>query len=297
MKKSLKSALAVTAAAGLVALAGCSSEPTEALDNGDQQDITVAVFNGWPEGEAVSYLWQAVLEEEGYNVELEYAEVVTGFEGLASGDYDVNLDVWLPVTHESYLESYGDEIVDLGTWNNEATNNIAVNADAPVESLEDLAANAELFGSRIVGIEPGAGLTGLTQDAVIPGYGLDDWTLETSSTAAMLTELTAAEESGENIAVTLWHPHWAYDAFDIKDLADPQGALGDAEGIHSFARADFESDYPTASEWISNFEMDTDTLGGLQNAMFGSEADSSEYEEIVATWISENQEWVDGLTS
>jgi glycine betaine/proline transport system substrate-binding protein len=42
--------------------------------------------------------------------------------------------------------------------------------------------------------------------------------------------------------------------------------------------------------------MDTETLGTLQNAMFNSDAESSEYEEIVNTWISENQEWVDGLT-
>jgi glycine betaine/proline transport system substrate-binding protein len=296
MNTPLRTTLATLAATGLVALAGCSSEPAETLPNGDEKDVTVAVFNGWPEGEAVSYLWSTILEEKGYNVELEYPDIAAGFSGLSTGDYDVNLDVWLPVTHESYIEQFGDDVVDIGAWNTEATNNIAVNADAPVDSLDELADNGDLFNNTIIGIEPGAGLTGLTQDEVMPGYGLDDWELTTSSTATMLTELKAATDAGENIAVTLWHPHWAYDAFDIKDLEDPKGALGDPEGIHSYGSADFETKFPEFAGWLSEFEMDTETLGSLQNVMFNGGAEASEYEEIVATWVAENQEWVDTLT-
>jgi glycine betaine/proline transport system substrate-binding protein len=296
MNTPIRTMLAVVTATGLVALAGCSSEPAEPLANGDQKDVTVAVFNGWPEGEAVSYLWSSILEDEGYNVELEYADVAAGFSGLSTGDYDVNMDVWLPVTHQSYIDSFGDDIVDLGAWNTDATLNVAVNADAPVDSLEELADNADLFNSTLVGIEPGAGLTQVTEEDVIPTYGLEDWELTTSSTATMLTELKAATDAGENIAVTLWHPHWAYDAFDIKDLEDPQGALGDPEGLHSFGSTDFEKNFPAFAGWLSEFEMDTDTLGTLQNAMFNSGADASDYEDIVDAWIVDNQAWVDTLT-
>jgi glycine betaine/proline transport system substrate-binding protein len=296
MNTPIRTMLAVVTATGLVALAGCSSEPAEPLANGDQKDVTVAVFNGWPEGEAVSYLWSSILEDKGYNVELEYADVAAGFSGLSTGDYDVNMDVWLPVTHQSYIDSFGDDIVDLGAWNTDATLNVAVNADAPVDSLEELADNADLFNSTLVGIEPGAGLTQVTEEDVIPTYGLEDWELTTSSTATMLTELKAATDAGENIAVTLWHPHWAYDAFDIKDLEDPQGALGDPEGLHSFGSTDFEKNFPAFAGWLSEFEMDTDTLGTLQNAMFNSGADASDYEDIVDAWIVDNQAWVDTLT-
>ncbi len=298
MKKSIKTAFAFAGAAGLIALAGCSTDAeASSLENGDAQDVTIAVFNGWPEGEAVSYLWAAVLEEEGYNVELEYADVAAGFVGLSSGDYDLNMDVWLPGTHAEYVEEYGDDIVDVGTWNTDATLSIAVNEDAPIDSLSELAENGDLFDNRIIGIEPGAGLTKITEENVIPTYELDEFEFPTSSTAAMLTELKAATDAGENIAVTLWHPHWAYDAFPIKDLTDPEGALGDAEGLHTFSRTGFGDDYPTLNGWLENFEMETAPLDSLQNKMFGTGADASEYEEIVQTWIDENQEWVDGLTA
>ena len=298
MKKPIKSALAILGATGLVALAGCSTDagPAATVANGDARDVSIAVFNGWPEGEAVSHLWAAVLEDKGYDVALEYVDVVPGFVGLSAGDYDLNMDVWLPGTHADYVAEYGDNIVDLGAWNTDATLNIAVNADAPIDSLSELADNADLFGNRIVGIEPGAGLTGITEDSVMPTYGLDSFELTTSSTAGMLAELTAATDAGENIAVTLWHPHWAYAAFPLKDLTDPEGALGDAEGLHSFSRTGFGDDYPTLDGWIQNFTMDSAPLDSLQNDMFGSGADASEYDQIVADWIAENQEWVDTLT-
>ncbi|MGC5077968.1 glycine betaine ABC transporter substrate-binding protein [Agrococcus sp. DT81.2] len=292
---------AAIAAVGALALTGCAAsgaEP-EAGDaaTSDRTDLTIGVFNGWPEGEAVSYLWEAILEEQGYDVELEYADAGPVFAGVAGADYDVTLDGWLPMTHADYLEQFGDDLVDLGAWNEDAVLTLAVNEDAPITSIAELADNADAFGNRIVGIEPGAGLTGATQDSVIPTYGLDGMEFQTSSTPAMLAELSSALDAGENVVVTLWRPHWAYDEFAIRDLEDPEGTLGAAEGIHSIARTGFEEDYPQLTQWLQAFEMDSELLFSLENAMFNSDADASDYEDVVETWISENQEWVDSLTA
>ncbi|MEJ1154309.1 MULTISPECIES: glycine betaine ABC transporter substrate-binding protein [Microbacterium] len=300
-KRNITGALALGAAATMV-LAGCSasSDDTSAeggLDNGDQQDLTIAVFNGWDEGIAASELWKAILEEKGYSVELEYADVAPVYQGLSDDDYDVVLDTWLPITHADYIAEYGDEMVDLGAWNEEAKLTIAVNEDAPIDSLDELAENADLFDNRLVGIEPGSGLNRVTEEVVIPGYGLEDMDYLTSSTPAMLAELTAATEAGENIAVTLWSPHWAYDAFPIKNLEDPEGALGDVEGIHSFGGKSFESNFPTLAGWLTEFKMDSELLYSLENVMFNADEDIEDYSPIVEQWISENQEWVDSLTS
>lgn len=292
---------AAIAAVGALALAGCSAADggtdAEGAAGGDQTDLTIGVFNGWPEGEAVSYLWQAILEEEGYDVSLEYADAGPVFAGVAAGDFDVHLDGWLPLTHADYMDEFGSDLIDLGSWNDDAKLTIAVNEDAPITSLEELADNADAFGNRIVGIEPGAGLTAATQNEVMPTYGLEGMELSTSSTPAMLAELSAAIDGGEDIAVTLWRPHWAYDEFAIRDLEDPEGTLGGAEGIHSLARAGFDEDFPQLTAWLQAFEMDSELLFSLENAMFNSGASQGDYPEIVADWIAENQEWVDGLTA
>ena len=287
-----------TLAVGALLLSGCASAKAEPVGDGnnDNRDMTIAVFNGWDEGIAASELWKAILDEKGYNVELEYADPAPVFVGLSSGDYDVNFDVWLPNTHKSYLETYGDDIVDLGAWNTESSNTIAVNADAPIDSLTELADNADLFGDRIVGIEAGAGLTEIVGDDVIPAYGLEKMDFVTSSMTAMLSELSSATAAGENIVVTLAEPHWAYREFPLKNLDDPEGALGGTEGIHSYSKTGFDEDFPQAAEWISGFEMDLQMLYSLEAAMF-IDYDGQDYGPVVAGWIAENRDYVDSLTS
>ena len=109
-----------------------------------------------------------------------------------------------------------------------------------IDSLDELAANADKFGGEIIGIEPGAGLTGVTQDSMMPAYGLDGkYELITSSTATMLTELGSAIEKKKDIVVTLWRPFWAYNEYDVKDLKDPLGAMGDSEALHFLGKQGF----------------------------------------------------------
>ena len=304
MFKRTATAFAVTAAAGLV-LAGCSSEePAEettdgATDAGEETmaaggELTLAVFNGWDESLASSLLWENVLESQGYDVTLEYADPAVVFQGVADGDYDVVTDVWLPLTHSEYIDEYGDDMEELGAWFDSAALTIAVNADAPVDSLEDLPGAVDDMNARIVGIEPGAGLTAATENA-IEAYGLGDYEFLTSSTPAMLAELDSAMSDGENIIVTLWEPHWAYGAYDIKNLEDPQGILGEAENIVTYGRTGITEEFPEVAEWLGGFQMDAEHLYDLENQLQG--ADSGDYEQIVSDWVAANQEWVDSLTA
>ena len=287
-------------ATGAVLLAtGCASAaPAATLENGDEQTIDLAVFAGWPEGIAVSELWAAVLEEQGYEVNMENADVAPVYLGLSDGDYDLVLDTWMPITHEAYWDQYGDDLVDLGAWYTDARNTIVVNDDAPITSLDELADNADLFGNTIVGLEPGAGLTQITEEQAIPTYGLESMDFVTSSTAALLTELKAATDSGENVVATLARPHWAYDAFPIRDLEDPEGAMGPAEEIHTMASSTFDDDYATASGWMRDFEMSEDDLLSLCNLLFnGDAAAGDDYEPVVRGWMDEHPDVVEALTA
>ncbi|MEX0913639.1 MAG: glycine betaine ABC transporter substrate-binding protein, partial [Demequina sp.] len=204
-------------------------------------------------------------------------------------------DVWLPLTHAAYLEEFGDDMERLGAWYDTAALTVVVNADAPIDSIEEIPANAEAFGNTIYGIEPGAGLTATMQDAVIPDYGLESVEFLPSSTPAMLQEMDTALANGENFIGTLWEPHWAYGAYDIKNLEDPEGSMGEAEEIVTYGRTGLSEEFPEVAEWFSNFTIDAELLYDLENAL--NDADESEYDTVVSDWIAENQDYVDGLTS
>ena len=263
-----------------------------ATDVGEGETISIG-WMPWEEAIAVTNLWDVILEENGYEVEQEQLDPGIVFDGVASGDLDLFLDAWLPNTHSQYMEQYGDDVEDLGMWLADAPLTWTVPAYVDeVDSIADLEEHADLFNGTIVGIEPGAGLTDISQNEVIPAYGLEDtYELVESSTPAMLSELDAAYSDEEPILVTLWRPHPAYAEYDLKDLEDPEGALGEPDSIHALARDGFASDHPEAAAALENFEFEHDALSELTVMVL--EEEGQELENARA-WIDENTEIVEG---
>lgn len=273
-------------------LAGCGDDDDGDAAGGDIPEECQTLEVGWipwDENIAGTNLWETLLEERGYEVETTQLDAGLIYQGLAEDDLDLFLDAWLPVTHEDYWEQYGDQIDDLGIWFEPALLTIAVPDYVEVTSLEELGDNADTFDGQIVGIEPGAGLTRITSEEVMPGYGLEgDFELLEGSTPTMLTELERAIDDEEPVVVTLWRPHWAYAEFPIRDLEDPQGLLGDAEEIHSLGRSGFSEECPQVAEWIGNWEMDDQSLGSLSSLII--EAGDGNEQEAVDEWLEDNRD-------
>lgn len=277
---------------GSVSLIGCESDKTSKSESKGSLKIG---WIPWDEDVAVSYLWKQLLEEEGYDVELTQLDVAPLYMGLAKGELDLFLDTWLPVTHSDYWAKYGDDIDKLGVWYYNAILTMAVPSYVDIDSVDELVGNEELFDGQVIGIEPGAGLTRITREEVMPGYGLGGYELVEGSTTAMLSELTRATSKNEPLVVTLWRPHWAYGAFDIKDLEDPKGLLGEAEEISSLSRKGFSDDFPEVAGWIGDFKMNDEQLSSLSQLVI-DEYGVGQEEEAVIEWLSdpENRALADG---
>ncbi|CAL9473780.1 hypothetical protein SUDANB121_02906 [Nocardiopsis dassonvillei] len=261
--------------------------PGEGEGGGDAQEIEIGRI-AWEEGIAVTALWQVILEEKGYDVTVTDVDVAPMYQGTANGDLDMYLDTWLPVTHADYWEDYGEQLEDLGTWYDNAKLTITVPSYVEdVDTIADLEGMADEFGGRIVGIESGAGLTRVTKEEAMPGYGLDgDYELVESSTAAMLAELESAIADEEPIVVTLWRPHPVYAKHDLKDLEDPEGLMGGSEEIHAVGRAGFGEDFPELTEWMQAWEMSDEELATLEVTVLEEYAD----DQLAGarSWLAEN---------
>ncbi len=271
------------------AMIGCGTdEPADDADTGaavDAEPIEIG-WVAWDECIAVSWLWKDVLEEQGYEVELTQLDIAPVYSGLATGDLDLYLDAWLPITHGDYADEYGDSWEYIGVWYDKGLLTWAVPEYVEAQSIADLADQADTFDSRIVGIDPGAGLMRISKNDVMPGYGLEDWELVEGSTPAMLAELERAVNDEEPIVVTLWRPHWAYGAYPVRDLEDPQGLLGEAEELHVVAHEGFSEEYPEVAEWLSTWEMDDDSVGSLVDTVINEYGQGQEAEAVDA-WLSD----------
>ena len=282
---------ALLGGAGLMGmgLAACGSDGGNGGgEGGGGETITLGYIPSWTDGLSTAYLLDNRLTAMGYTVEHEpITEAGVLYAGLAQGDVDMFPSAWPEVTHASYMEEYGDSIEDLVSYYEGAVLNLSVPEYVDISSIEELVGQADRFGGRIVGIEPGAGLTEATQESVIPGYGLDDYGLVTSSTPAMITERENAIDAEEDIVVTLWTPFWAMPAYSMKALEDPEGHFGEAESLHHLGRDGFASDFPDVAEWIAGATMTDEEFGSLEDKVVNEFGEGQEAEAVEA-WLEEN---------
>lgn len=79
----------------ILLLASCTNSDLE------KKKVKIAYAN-WLEGIAMSHLAKVVLEEHGYEVELQNADLAPIFVSMSGKKSDVFLDAWLPITMKDY---------------------------------------------------------------------------------------------------------------------------------------------------------------------------------------------------
>ncbi|WUH99648.1 glycine betaine ABC transporter substrate-binding protein [Spirillospora sp. NBC_00431] len=284
---------ALTLTLGLSA-AGCGDDSGSG-GGGSDKNITIGMVSGWAEGEAATALWKKLLTDKGYSVEVKTLDTGPLYEGMSQGDVDLFVDSWLPGTHEDYWKRYGKKLEKISAWYDSAPLTIAVPNYSSLQSLDDLKGKGGQYGGKIVGIEKSSGLYRVSQEEMLPAYGLkDEYKVTTSSTAAMLTELKKAVDAKKDIVVTLWRPHWAYTKFPIRDLKDPKGAMGKPDGIYTVARKDFSKDQPDVTAWLKKFRMDDKQLGSLEDLMENKY--KGKPDQAVNEWLQSNPAFAKSMT-
>jgi len=216
-------------------------------------------WTAWSDAEVVTQMAKLILEQKlGQKVELVMTDVALQYAGLQRGQLDLMLMAWLPGTHKSYWEQVKGDVEDLGALYTGARLGWAVPDEIPVStlrSIEDLAKPEvrEKLGGHIQGIDAGAGLMKLSEQA-IKAYGLD-YKLLTASDAAMVSTLDRAIQRKQWIVVTTWSPHWMFSQYKLRYLEDPKQVLGGSESIHALARKGFSAAYPKAAAFVRNMKV------------------------------------------
>jgi glycine betaine/proline transport system substrate-binding protein len=285
-------ALGAAAVSVLALTTACGGRESQTSSGQSAKTINIGYIN-WDEDVALTNLYQVVLESKGYKVNPQLLDVGPIYAGLAKGDVDLFLDAWLPATHEEYWKQYKDQLEDIGVWYDNATLNLAVPTYVKdVNTIGDLKAHAADFGGTITGIEASAGETRIVQQNAIPQYGLDGaMSLQNSSTTAMLAGLDSAIKDQKPMVVTLWHPHWAYSRYQLKDLQDPKGAMGKGEQLHAIGRKNFGTDFPALAKVAKNLKLTDEQLGSLEDGI--QQAPKGQEKAAAQKWADANKPFVD----
>lgn len=272
---------------------GSESGDLDSLDHDKDKTVNFAVFNGWDETYASVYVLKNLLERDGYTINVKELEAGPAYQAVAKGDIDFHTDMMMPTTHASYYDQVKDDIELQGCWYGAAQNTIAVNEDSPAQTIGDLKDMADDYDNTLYGIEAGAGLTKATKEKVIPDYSLEQLDYRISSTPAMLAQVKKSTVAGDNVAVTLWHPHWAYSKFPLRDLKDPENSLGEKEILYSVGNKESVDKFPFVSQAVKNLALSEEKLADLEALMFSEdEYNGEDPDEAVAEWLDDNPDFV-----
>ena len=283
-------------ALGLVAGAsGCSG-----VDTGfGQEQITVFTTPGYEDTTGVTLLWVELLAERDIALEVVNVDLAAGFASIARGSVDGQLNTWLPTTHAAYVEDYEDSVVILDDDGGFYDNNqllLAVPEYSDAETIDDVVADPEAFNSEIIGIEAGSGLMSALPETLEAYDAGDDFEVVSGSTPAMLASLERAIGQEEDILVTLWTPHWAFDNLPIKPLEDPQQGWPEADTSYVTVSEDFAEEHPEIAGWFSNMELNDEQFASL---MYEVGQGPDDPREGVRAWLDDPEnrattdEWFD----
>lgn len=246
----------------------------------------------WSDAEFVTKLAAKLIKDElGQEVELVQTDIAPLYQGVSRGDLDAMMMAWLPETHADYFAKVKGKVTTLGTVYDGARLGWVVPKYIPedaIASIDDLKKDdvKEKLKGRIEGIDPGAGLTRLSEQAV-KNYALDGYKLQISSEAGMLTTIDRAMRKKDWFVATAWSPHWMFGKYELRYVADPKNALGKAERVDVLARKDIEKDNPEVSGLLSRMKL---PIADLEAAMFNAQQTS--YEKAVDQYIADHPDQI-----
>lgn len=255
-------------AGGIIAAtaAGCSGIDTRT--GGDT--ITLSTVPGFDDTVAVTALWTVLLEDRDFAVETRSMDLAPTFAGIARGDVDGYVNAWLPDTHSVFIDEYREDLVildDGGPYFDDNRLVFVVPEAAEEDTISDLVENAEDYDSEIIGIEAGAGAMQQLPEVLETYEADDEFEVIDGSTPAALVELERAAESGENVVIVLWTPHWAFADMPVKALEDDLGGWGEPDGSHVVLSEEFAEARPEVAEWMSNSELSDEEYSSLMLAV------------------------------
>ncbi len=105
----------------------------------------------------------------------------------------------------------------------------------------------------------------------------------------MTVALGEAIKQHKDIVITGWSPHWMFNKYDLKYLADPKGTMGTSENINTIVRKGLKKENPEAYKVLDKFNWTTKDMEAVMLDIQNGKTP----EEAAKNWIKDHQKEVD----
>jgi glycine betaine/proline transport system substrate-binding protein len=255
----------------------------------------------WPGVTVKTEIARQLLEAIGYQTKVSNAGWTIDLQGIARGDIDADLGIWLPTQKSTVDRLVKSGKVKLLTTNVPDAKYDLVVPDyvwkAGVHCICDLNKYADKFDHKIHGIEAGNDGNILMKNAIKHNtYNLGGWHLVPSSTAAMLTEAGRAIDKKQWIVFLGWKPHWMNIAYNLRYLKDPKKIWGGKSTVHTAINPAFAKNNPNVTRFLKQMVVSSKTQSQW---IYDYGYEKQSLSDVSKTWIQEHlvtvTGWLEGV--
>ncbi|MCO6387738.1 choline ABC transporter substrate-binding protein [Aliihoeflea sp. 40Bstr573] len=261
---------------------------------------------GWTDITATTGTATVLLEALGYDTNVQVLSVPVTYASLKNGDIDVFLGNWMP-TMEADIAPYREDgsVETLVTNLEGAKYTLAVpkyTYDKGLTSFDKIAEFKDELNGQIHGIEPGNDGNRLILDMIAADqFGLSDFEVVESSEAGMLSAVTRAARSQQDVVFLGWEPHPMNANIEMEYLDGGDEVFGPNYGgatVHTNVRKGYTEECPNVGKLLTNLVFSLE----MENEIMGAILDDGADPQAAATeWLKANPDvlapWLEGVTT
>ncbi|MFA1822910.1 glycine betaine ABC transporter substrate-binding protein [Virgibacillus oceani] len=272
-----------------IGLYGCGAADNEAENeegNQEEQELVLGLTT-WTSTIPPTEIVTDILEDMGYNIKVEEADIGVIYAGLSAGEIDIYMDSWYP-QQTQYLEEYSDSIEQLSPIYEDANAGMVVpNYMEDINDVADLIGKEDIVNNEVIAIEDGDPAMDELQE-LIDAYELDV-ELINASEGAMLAAAKASTDQNEPILLYGWDPHSMFNDMGLKILTNEEHPeFFDGSSIHPIVHQDVKEKAPEAYELLEDWTV---SIGDMADMI--TEIDNgADAEEVAEAWLNDNPEWL-----
>jgi len=289
---------------GLVLGLALAAGAAQAADPASCQKVRFSDV-GWTDITATTALTKTVLKGLGYEPSDELLSVPVTYVSMKNKNIDVFLGNWMPSMAGDAKPYFDDKSVESLRANLEgAKYTLAVPdyvAQGGVKDFADLAKNADKFGDKIYGIEPGNDGNRLVQSMIDKdAFGLKAWQLVESSEQGMLSQVDRAIRRKEWIVFLGWAPHPMNKNFALQYLTGGDDYFGPNFGgatVYTNVRAGYVGECPNVGKLLQNLAFSLDMEAAVMEAI----GNGDDRDKAATAYLKANPDvltaWLAGVTT
>ena len=276
----------------LITLLGCLGNQAYALEAASCKNVRFADV-GWTDITATTAVVSEILRNIGYKPSTQILSVPVAYRSMKDKKIDVFLGNWMP-SMEGDIKAYREDgSVETLVANLEgAKYTLAVPdyvAQAGVTTFADLAKNADKFGKKIYGIEPGNDGNRLILDMIKKkAFGLGNFKLVESSEAGMISQVVRSVPKKEWVVFLGWAPHPMNNKIKMTYLSGGDDFFGPNYGgatVYTNVRKGYANDCANVGTLLKNTKFSLEA----ENQIMGDILDKKMKPQIAAqAWIKTN---------